>query len=696
MRVTVPSARYGPQLVSEQLLWILSFLMAYWVFCIAWGVRCGRMAVTASDYFIAGRRLSPWIFVLSATAISFGAWIFLGHPGLVYRDGFPYAYISLCAVTIALAGTLFLKRQWMLGRRYGYLTPGEMFADYFRGDGIRWLVALIGLAFAVPFTAIQLKAGGFLIATLTGNTIDADLATWILAIPLVLYVSLGGIRGVAFVSVLQAGLLAAGILALGVAAYVYVGGFGTLLDTLGRFAASDLTPWSQVGGGQNPYAAVPGVIQFTSGLGQQIPYGGLWTGVMILSLLLSFMGVQTSPTFSMWAFASRDPRGFGVQQVWISAAVFGGLLLFFSVPQGLAAHFLGATPAATEAGLAVANLLPDLSGTDHTRLVPALIDVLGRSASWLVGLLTVCAIAALQSTAGAHVNATSSVVTRDIYLHYLRPGAELWRQKRMARFLAGLMLLSALLLATFAVDAMVVLGGVALGMGFQLLPALAAVCWFPWITRQGATTGLVFGLAGVIMTENLGVVTAAFFGLDLPWGRWPWTIHSGVWGMFFNIIVCVVVSTISQNGEARQHRQQYHEFLREHAGLSRDKRRLRPVAWSAVLVWLFFAIGPGAVIGNDFFGVPGDGPDGWQLGMPSIWAWQIIGWAVGVLVLWFLAYRLEMANGSYQVFEPLTDDLAADRGPAAPSPIRLTEPRWYWSFALGVLIIVIAQWIFTG
>jgi SSS family solute:Na+ symporter len=33
-----------------------------------------------------------------------------------------------------------------------------------------------------------------------------------------------------------------------------------------------------------------------------------------------------------------------------------------------------------------------------------------------------------------------------------------------------------------------------------------------------------------------------------------------------------------------------------------------------------------------------------MLGMPSIWAWQIIWWALGVGLIWFLANKLRMST----------------------------------------------------
>ena len=70
----------------------------------------------------------------------------------------------------------------------------------------------------------------------------------------------------------------------------------------------------------------------------------------------------------------------------------------------------------------------------------------------------------------------------------------------------------------------------------------------------------------------------------------------------------------------------------------------RPAVWALILGWMFFAIGPGAVLGNDLFGAPGAGIDAWKLGIPSLWAWQIIWWALGVFVIWWLAYKMEFST----------------------------------------------------
>jgi hypothetical protein len=101
----------------------------------------------------------------------------------------------------------------------------------------------------------------------------------------------------------------------------------------------------------------------------------------------------------------------------------------------------------------------------------------------------------------------------------------------------------------------------------------------------------------------------------------------------------------------------YHNFLSEHASLSADKQSLVPVAWGITLAWLFFGIGPGAVIGNWIFGAPNAGLQGWTFGMPSIWAWQILFWALGVGMMWFLAYKMEMSTVPDKEIEALVEDI---------------------------------------
>jgi hypothetical protein len=142
------------------------------------------------------------------------------------------------------------------------------------------------------------------------------------------------------------------------------------------------------------------------------------------------------------------------------------------------------------------------------------------------------------------------------------------------------------------------------------------------------------------------------------WGRWPLTIHSAGWGILFNLGLAIIISAVTQNRQETDHRMQFHNFLREHASLPVHKKGLVPIAWIVTLAWFFFAIGPGAVIGNWIFGDPNN-PSTWLFGLPSIWTWQLLFWAVGVFMMWLLAIKMEMSTVPDRAIEELVPDIPA-------------------------------------
>ena len=641
--------------MSATVVWLFSLLAVYWAYCIAWGWRGARRTKTASDHFVAGHGIGLWVFVLAATATSLSAWVFLGHAGLAYRDGFPYATAGLLAITVPLSGVLFLKRQWMLGRRFGYLTAGEMYADYYRGEAIRVLTVVVAVLFAVPLLALQFKASGYLIEVLTDGMVGRRWGMGIIAVLVLVHVAAGGLRAVARVGAAQFVLLALGLVIVAFSALDAVGGWEALQDGLARLGAGgrQATTGGHGGGVFNAAFAIPGVIQFTAGIDLAPPVGGPWTGVMCLTFLIALMGVQASPAFTMWSFSNASPRAFAAQQVWASSFAVGLLLVIFAAGLGMGARLLGAE--------AAAGVMPASVGEIPDTLVPHTLSLLASRAPWLAGLIAAAALVAMQAVGTAYLSTTGSMLSRDLYRRYLDPKAG--ETAQVAVGLLGAVMVAALALwgADVSDDALVLLGGLAVAFGVQMVVPLAGLVWFPWITRQGATWGLAAGLLGVFLTEFAGTI-----GLDL-WGRWPWTIHSAAWGLAINLVFCGLVSALTQDQRDSEHRMTVHGFLTRHAALPAEKKGLRPVAWIMVLAWLFFGAGPGAVIGNDVFGAPGAGVRGWTFGIPSLWAWQILFWLLGVGMMWFLAYKMEMSTMAKDEFAALTGEVSAPP-PALETP----------------------------
>ena len=60
--------------MGSHVYWLFFFVLLYWGYCITIGVRGYMQAKKGADYFIAGRQLNVWVFVLAATATSFSGW----------------------------------------------------------------------------------------------------------------------------------------------------------------------------------------------------------------------------------------------------------------------------------------------------------------------------------------------------------------------------------------------------------------------------------------------------------------------------------------------------------------------------------------------------------------------------------------------------------------------------------------------
>ena len=610
--------------MEAKFIWLIAFVGLYWAYCLFWGFKGARTAKTSTDYFLAGRSIGVWVFVLAATATSFSGWTFVGHPGKIFTDGLPYAFASFYALTIPFTGVLFLRRQWVLGKAYNYVTPGEMYSDYYGGNAMRLLTVLVAFLFSVPYLGVQLKASGSLFNVLSDGLISVNLGMFALTTVVVIYVASGGLKSVAYVDCAQAILLAVGIAILGGVALHYSGGWSGFTTGLANIVTDDVSSGKNLTpDGYSMKVAIPGSIQMVSAGSKAA--GGAWTGIMCMTYMFALMGIQSSPAFSMWAFANKTPQAFRWQQVIASSLIVGIILFTFTIFQGLGGHIL------------VQNGV--LKNISDTNLIPELINLLSTAAPWLVGLLAVCALAAMQSTGSGYMSTFSAMVTRDIYARYISPEATDNNQKNIGRLFVVLVAGAALIVAANSSQAIVMLGGLAVAYGFQMYPALIGICYYKGFTTKGVVSGLIIGLITVTLTDK----TSAWFGV--PWGAYPLTIHSAGWGIFFNLLTTFFVSKFSVESQGeKEKKNRKHQLLQEVVGLSKERKNKVKLAWALTLFWFLVGFGPFATIGNDLFSNP-NAPSLWApFSLPSIWVWQLLFLGYGIFVMWFLAFHMGMSE----------------------------------------------------
>jgi len=635
--------------MSEKAVWLFLFILLYAAFCFFWGVRGSRYnSENPQKYYLADRNVSSWVFFFAATAATFAGLTVISQASLIFNDGFQYVGTAFIAITVPLGSIFFFKRQWMLSRKFGYITPGEMYYDYYKSDTLRIITVLVTFFVAIPLLAVFFGATGFLVNILSDGYISRDLGMWVISTIVLFYVTRGGFKSVVSVGVVQSWLYFLTVIILGLIIYFFVGNFETFGKTLSKIASTPISNWGNTqgygGGDYNGYFALPGVIQWVAGLGKNPAVGGPWTAMMIFTFAISFMGVVLSPSFSMWSYTAKHPKVFSYYQIWGSAVVIGFLLFVFSTYQGIGATLLGASSEVNNKGLSINTILPEVSTKDHSLIIYHIINLMDNSALWVTGLLAVGIIAAIQSTAAAFLMTSGSIITRDLYKTYVNKNITWTNELIAVRLITMLIFLAALYLATFAKPAMVIFSGISISIAFQFLIVLLGLVWFPWITRGAAISGIIIGIFIVILTETIGQQIS---GNRLPWGRWPLTIHSGVWGLLFNVFICFSVSAFSSLTKIdsdRGHRQKFHDFLNDHMGLHPSRTKLRSFAYVIALIWLFFGAGPGQVLGNSFFGSPGAGYEEWILKIPSLWGYQLIWWFFGIGLVWFLASQMDLST----------------------------------------------------
>ena len=163
---------------------------------------------------------------------------------------------------------------------------------------------------------------------------------------------------------------------------------------------------------------------------------------------------------------------------------------------------------------------------------------------------------------------------------------------------------------------------------------------------------MALGMFIVFFTEPPGLILFEGLFVNLPWGRWPLTIHSAAWGLAINLLVVLLASAATlRRAPDNLRRERLHDAMFQATGKAVGGRGL---FWALMLVWTFLAYGPGAVLGNTFFSHPIFTTAEAALGIPSLWVWQTLFWLLGVVLVWWMAFRVGFGITTEQGIRAIT------------------------------------------
>lgn len=228
---------------------VLVTLVGYNALLIGVGIWARGRNRNVEDFYLAGRRLGPWIAAVSASASSSSAWTLLGVSGAAYAWGLPALWLFPATVGGFLINWAWVApRMKKLSAEEGALTVSAMVAPANLGAMRATILRLAAVIIVFSFTfyiASQFEAAGKAFESAFG--LSSEKSILVGAGVVLAYTLLGGFWAVSITDLVQGLLMAVAATLLPVAALVAVGGLGPLLDGLAALGGSSI-PGGQFSG----------------------------------------------------------------------------------------------------------------------------------------------------------------------------------------------------------------------------------------------------------------------------------------------------------------------------------------------------------------------------------------------------------------------------------------------------------------
>jgi len=201
-----------------------------------------RRKMNLEQWTVAGRGFGLiFVWLLMAGEI-YTTFAFLGASGWAYSRGGPVLY-ALGYLTLAYVVSFFILPEiWEAGRRFTLHTEADFFLQRYGNKYLAALVAVVGVAFIVPYLQLQLTGLGIIVEVASFQAISRPVAMTIAFLIVAGFVLSGGIRSVAWVSVLKDSLMLIAAFSIGIGIpYHYFGGIGPMFKALAQTKAAHLT-----------------------------------------------------------------------------------------------------------------------------------------------------------------------------------------------------------------------------------------------------------------------------------------------------------------------------------------------------------------------------------------------------------------------------------------------------------------------
>lgn len=425
-------------------------LLVYFLALLVVGKIASRGVSDGDDWAVAGRSLGVWSSAASYFTTVLSAVSFIGFMGYYYQFGWGgwWNWAGTLICTILFAG-FFAARL----RRFGGVTISD-FLDRRFGRIHGALAAVLILFSTILFTMAQLVASASIIKIVTG--IPEWLSVIIVGLVFLGFTVSGGMKSVAWTSVLTSVLILFGAYALMAAVLGETGGFWALHRKAFEMDPTLLDPFA---GG-------------SIGIGLALSWCVTWGigNFGLPQLITKFNSCKDEKT-------ARYSQG-----------ISGILFVLFYLPLMVI-------------GLGMRVLLPGITNTDTVASVAMM-----KMVSPLVGGIVLAAIlGAAISTAASVLLQSGTTATRDLYQKFINPKADSKKVLLISKLTTLAVGLIAIVLSLFNSSTVLMIQSNMVGVLGSML-AMTIILGFTWrrSNAQGGMAGMVVGIVTAIIWYILG------------------------------------------------------------------------------------------------------------------------------------------------------------------------------------------------
>jgi len=470
---------------------------------LGWLGRKARKEDSMQDFYLAGRGFSFFVLFLTLYATQYSGNTVFGVAGGSYRLGFAWLISVHYMMAIIVFYQTFAFKLQALARHRNFITPVDYLMDRFGSRAIATIASIVMIVALANYLLAQLMTMGRALQGLAGPAGDIayNYGVMSLALIMVIYGTLGGIRAIAWTDVIQGAVLLVGFVVL---LLLMIHHFGPLA------AATEVISQSvNIEKLQRPNASM---------LREWLSY-----------ILLVGIGGALYPQAIQRIYSARSLRP--LKQSFAAMAFMPFISVLIAVIVGIyaLAYVPGLEGAATDQALAsILRIIQEQSLFGYA----------------LVVLIFSAVLAALMSTADSAMLSISSMFTKDIYAVYIRPDApesELTRLgKRCSWIVVGVLSLLAIVLK----EQTSLIG--LLDRKFDLLVQLAPA-FMLGINWLGLRSGpiLIGLLLGLVISLMLAFGPFSFVVAGKIWG-----FHPGLYGLVVNLVIAVAGSVWLARQEA--------------------------------------------------------------------------------------------------------------------------------------------------